>query len=407
MRRPNARRRWRARRPRARRRRARRPRACRRRGGQGAPAKIASGSSGEDASLAREDDFESKEEDDEHNQDDGLAGEARFAHDKIAVEARFALGFWPSDKARAAAARLSDAEVVRGAVAALRHSSSASAAQATIGNDVKVDERSKAGANWHAKQGDPKDDAGGATKQETHRTRGPQVLTADEETNVRTTWQANQGSDPSKQVGWAAKRSADHKSVAQAAAQRKSNHVAHRGRWEAQPPSVDSVVWHYRGNSGENRTARKRCQFFPGPQNRRRSPSVNGVVWHNRGNPGENRTARKCCQFFLVPGEAKDPGVLTELFGTTAGTQRRTGQRVSASNFSLASGTAGAPQVSTELFGPSVPRSAARQAKSSSNEHGPHGSKVWPCSLTGAVWHCRAKTPEECGEPERPCFLKL
>ncbi len=97
-----------------------------------------------------------------------------------------------------------------GAVAALRDSSSASAARATIGDNIKFDERSKAGANWHAKQGYPKDDTGGATKQETHRTRGPQVLTDDEETNVGTTWQANQGSDPSKQAGWAAKRSADH-----------------------------------------------------------------------------------------------------------------------------------------------------------------------------------------------------
>ena len=62
---------------------------------------------------------------------------------------------------------------MRGAVAALRDSSSTSAARATIGDDVKFDERSETGANWHAKQGDPKDDAGGATKHETHRTRGP------------------------------------------------------------------------------------------------------------------------------------------------------------------------------------------------------------------------------------------
>jgi hypothetical protein len=167
-------------------------------GGQGAPAKIASGSSRDDASLTSEDDFASEEEDDEHDPDDGLAGEARFAHDEIAVKARFALGFWPSDEARAAAARLLDAKVVRGAVAALRDSSSASAAQATIGNDVKFDERSEAEANWHAKRGDPKDDAGGATKQGTHCKRSPQVLTANEETNAGTKWQANQGSDPSE-----------------------------------------------------------------------------------------------------------------------------------------------------------------------------------------------------------------
>ncbi len=56
---------------------------------------------------------------------------------------------------------------------------------------------------------------------------GPQMLMADEETDIGTNWKANQGSDLSKQVGWAAKRSADHKSTSQAAAQRKSNHVAH------------------------------------------------------------------------------------------------------------------------------------------------------------------------------------
>ncbi len=116
-------------------------------GGQGAPAEIASGSSGDDTSLASEDDFARKEEDDERGPDDGLAGEARFAHDEIAVEARFALGFWPSHEARAAAARLSDAEVGRGAVAALRDSSSALVARATIGDDVEFDKRSKAEAN--------------------------------------------------------------------------------------------------------------------------------------------------------------------------------------------------------------------------------------------------------------------
>jgi hypothetical protein len=161
----------------------------------------------------------SEEEDDKRDPDNGLAGKALFAHNKIAVEALFALGFWPSNKARAAAARLLDAKVMRGAVAALRDSSSALAARATIGNDIEFDEGSEAGANWPAKQGDPKDYAGGATKQGTHHKRSPQVLTADEETDVGTNWQANQGRDPSKQVGWAAKRSADHKSAAQAAAQ--------------------------------------------------------------------------------------------------------------------------------------------------------------------------------------------
>ncbi len=193
----------------------------------------------------------------------------------------FALGFWPSNEARAAAARLLDAEVVRGAVAALRNSSLALAAQATISNDVKFNKRSEAGANWHAKQGDPKDNASGATKQETHRTRSPQVLTADKETNVGTNWQANQESDPSEQVGWAAKRSADHNSTAQVAAQRKSNHVAHRGGGRHSPQV--STSW---------------CGTTAGTQ-------------------GRTRQRVSAANFSLAPGMAGDPQVLTELFGPT------------------------------------------------------------------------------------------
>jgi hypothetical protein len=38
-----------------------------------------------------------------------------------------------------------------------------------------------------------------------------------------------------------------------------------------QPPSVDGVVWFHHGKiSGGNRTARKRCQFFTGPQEERK-----------------------------------------------------------------------------------------------------------------------------------------
>jgi hypothetical protein len=188
---------------------------------------------------------------------------------------------------------------VRGAVAALRDSSLALAARATIGDDIEFDKRSEAGAIWHAKQGDLKDDAGGATKQETHRTRGPQVLTADEETDVGTNWQANQGSDPNKQVGWAAKRSADHKSAAQAAAQRNSNHVAHRGGGR-HSPQVLTV----------------RCGTTAGTQ----------------GRTGQRVSA---ANFSPVPGTAGDPQVSTELFGTTAGTQGKTGQRRSAADFFL------------------------------------------------------------------------
>ncbi len=161
------------------------------------------------------------------------------------------------------AARLLDAKVVRGAVAALRDSSSASAARATIGDDVEFNERSEAGANWHAKQGDPKDDAGRATKQGTHcKHGGPQVLTADEETDIKTNWQANQGSDPSKQVGWAGKRSADHKSAAQAAAQRKSNHVAHQGGGRHSPQVSTAWCGATAGTQGRTGQCVSAANFF-------------------------------------------------------------------------------------------------------------------------------------------------
>ncbi len=281
-------------------------------GGQGVPAKIVNGSSGDNASFA------SKEEDDKHDPDN-----------KIAVEARFALGFWPSNEARAAAARLLDAKVVRGALAALRkdtdnEASLALAARATICNDVEFDKRSKVGANWHAKQGNHKDNAGRATKQEAYRTadqggrtRGPQVLTADEETNVGTNLQANIGGRPKRTSRVGRQEECQPQDCSPGSRPEEGQPRGPPGRWEAQPPSVDGVVWHYRGNSGGNRTARKRCQFFLGHQKGQRSPSVDGVVWHYRGNPGETVQRGSAANFFRAPGKAEDPQVLTALYGTT------------------------------------------------------------------------------------------
>ena len=128
------------------------------------------------------------------------------------------------------------------------------------------------------------------------------MLTADEETNVGTNWQANQGSDPSEQVGWAAKRNADHKSTAQTAAQRKANHVAHRGGGRRSPQVLTAL-------SGTTAGTQR------------------GTI--QRGS---------AANFFLVPGKAGDPQVSTELFGTTAGTQGKTGQRGSAADFSWSPG---------------------------------------------------------------------
>ncbi len=112
------------------------------------------------------------------------------------------------------------------------------------------------------------------------------MLTANEETGVGTKWQANQGSDPSEQVGWAAKRSADHKSAAQAAAQRKSNHVAHRGGGRHSPQVL--MAWCGTTAGTQGRTGQRVSAadfFFSGPRDGRRSPKVDGVVWQDRGNP--------------------------------------------------------------------------------------------------------------------------
>jgi hypothetical protein len=243
---------------------------------------------------------------------------------------------------------------VRGAVAALRDSSSASAAQATIGDNIEFNEKLEAGANWHAKQGDPKDAASGATKQETHRTRGPQVLTANEETDVGTNWQANQGSDPSEQVGWAAKRSADHKSAAQVAAQRKSNHVAHRGGGRHSPQV--STVWcgttaGTQGRTGQHVSAANLSLALGMAGDPQVSTELFGPTVGIQGKTGQRVST---ADFFLAPGKAGDPKVLTELSGTTLGIQGETGQRGSAANFFLAPGKAGDPQVPPALFGPTV-----------------------------------------------------
>jgi hypothetical protein len=98
-----------------------------------------------------------------------------------------------------------------------------------------------------------------------------------------------------------------------------------QGQRGAQPSTVADVVQLCgvvridRGGqfSGENRTAQKRCQFFPDPgmpvQKRGRyspwrlwaelqPPPVRGVIAHTQNFSGENRTAQKRCRFFLGPG---------------------------------------------------------------------------------------------------------
>ncbi len=74
--------------------------------GRGVPVKIVNkdGSSGDEVSLASEDEFASKEGDDERDPDEDIAAAARLA---LGVK-----GLRPSDEARAAVARLPGAVIV-------------------------------------------------------------------------------------------------------------------------------------------------------------------------------------------------------------------------------------------------------------------------------------------------------
>ncbi len=77
----------------------------------------------------------------------------RDLNKNIAAAARFDLGVAPRDREGAAAARLSGAAIRRRALAALRkdtddEASLAAAAQVTLRNAVKPDNKAKVGANW-------------------------------------------------------------------------------------------------------------------------------------------------------------------------------------------------------------------------------------------------------------------
>ncbi len=125
---------------------------------RGVPVEIVNkdSSSGDEVSLASEDEFASKEGDDERNPDEDIAAAARLA---LGVE-----GLRPSDKARAPVARLPSAVIVRRVLAARRDgtndeassaavSDSKAAARATLRNGVEPDKEADFEANWQAKKG--------------------------------------------------------------------------------------------------------------------------------------------------------------------------------------------------------------------------------------------------------------
>jgi hypothetical protein len=126
--------------------------------GHGVPVEIVNedGSSGDEVSLASEDEFASEEGDDEHDPDEDISAAARLA---LGVE-----GLRPSDEARAAVARLPGTVIVRRALAALRYgtndeaslaaaSNSKATARSTLHDGVEPDEEADFKANWQAKKG--------------------------------------------------------------------------------------------------------------------------------------------------------------------------------------------------------------------------------------------------------------
>ncbi len=92
--------------------------------GRGVPVEIVNedGSSGDEVSLASEDEFASEEGDDERDPDEDIAAAARLA---LEVE-----GLRPSDEARAAVARLPGAVILRRVLAALRDNTNDEASSA-------------------------------------------------------------------------------------------------------------------------------------------------------------------------------------------------------------------------------------------------------------------------------------
>jgi hypothetical protein len=182
-------------------------------GGRSVPVKIVNGSSRDEASFASGDEFSSKEEEEECDQDED-----------ITTAARFALGVAPSNKAWAVAARLPGTVVVQRALAALRNntnkeaslaaaSESKAAPQATLRNGGEPNKEAKFGANWQAKrEGHTRKEAGRVTKRKSHHPGGPtpQLLTADKDADVVANWQAEEGGHLSGEAGWASKRKANH-----------------------------------------------------------------------------------------------------------------------------------------------------------------------------------------------------
>jgi hypothetical protein len=335
--------------------------------GRGIPIKIVNkDGSIRDVSLASKDEFAC-----------GEGGDERDPDKDIAAAARFALRGRPSNKARATVVRLPGAVIMRRVLAALcddtdnevssaAASNSKVATRATLHDGVELDKEADFKANWQAKKGGHKEEAGWATKSKSNHaahqgdgTRSPQVLTANKGANFGANWQANKGGYSSKQASRATKR--------------KSDHAAHQGGGTRGPQVL---------------MADEEADF--------------GANWQaNKGGyPSEQAgwaTKRKANHAAHQGGGTRSPKGSTALFGpTVVENQGKTGWRVSAADILLAPRNAGDPQEEAWRQAErdqEVPHAAAqRKAKHAAHQGGGTRSPQGSTALFGSTMGKKGKT---------------
>ncbi len=266
-----------------------------------------------------EDELASKDEDNEWD-----------PNEDIAAAARFDLGVAPSDGEGATAARLSGATIGRRALAALREdtdneASLAAAAQVTLRNAVKLDDKAEVGANWQSRRDGPTiKEAGRATKRKSHHPGGPspQVLTADKDDDITANWQTKERGHPREEASWATTQ--------------KANHAAHQGggtrSLQVSTASFGSTAG---TNQGRTRQCKSTANFFLAPRKARdaeawaQAKKAHKEAAHVAAQRKTNHSANQ-------RGGTRSPQA-TALFGSTVGNfQGKTGQCGSAANFVLA-----------------------------------------------------------------------
>ncbi len=223
--------------------------------------------------------------------------------------------------------RLLGAAIGRRALGALREdtnneASSAAAAQVTLHDAVKPDDKAKVGANWQScRDGPTRKEAGRATKRKSHHPGGPspQVLTADKDDNVTANWQTKKRGHPREEASWATKQ--------------KANHTAHQGGGTRNPQvstaSFGSTAGTNQGRTGQRKSA---ANFFRAP-----IQAVDAEAWvqaEKAHKEAAHAAAQRKTNHSANQGGGTRSPQATALVGSTVGNfQGKTGQRGSAVNF--------------------------------------------------------------------------